>query len=67
MAIWTGSIKRDEKSIVDPLAVIEDLETRRQPRALRDWILTGDMGRLKQLDDDIAWLRELAAKRAKAG
>ena len=62
MAAWTGSIKRDEKSIVDPLAVIEYLESR-QHRAIRSALLSGDLTRLKQLDDDIAWLRELAKKR----
>ena len=61
MALWRR-VPRDESLIVDPQAVIQFLEAR-QDRAIREALLTGDKTRLQEIEEDIAWLRELAKKR----
>ena len=62
MALWRR-VPRDESLIVDPNAVIQFLEAR-QDRAIREALLTADKTRLQEIEDDIAWLRELAVRRA---
>ena len=48
----------DEKLVVDPKLVIEYLEST-QPRAIREALLTGDLTRLEEIEEQIVRMRAL--------